>query len=300
MANSEHAGTRVHVPVMPKEVLTYLNISPTGMYVDGTIGNGGHSSIIQDQLSSQGHLIGVDRDGEAIKFCNKALSASSTRLTLFNNSYHHLDSILDELGISQVNGILLDLGLSSSQLDSKSRGFSYKYNSDLDMRFDMRQKKTAYDILNDSSKDELADIIYNYGEERHSRSIARRILMMRPIQNVSELVEAIRRSTPPRNRNKTIARVFQAIRIAVNGELENLDLFLSSFNKRLCIGGRIAIISFHSLEDRKVKHYFRKLKAKGEIKILTKKPIVPSPEEILNNTRSKSAKLRAAEKVNKC
>ena len=300
MANSEHTGTRVHVPVMPREVLTYLNISPTGMYVDGTIGNGGHSSIIQNQLSSQGHLIGVDRDGEAIKFCNKALSASTTRLTLFNNSYHHLDSILDELGISQVNGILLDLGLSSSQLDSKSRGFSYKYNSDLDMRFDMRQKKTAYDILNDSSKDELADIIYNYGEERHSRSIARRILMMRPIQNVSELVEAIRRSTPPRNRNKTIARVFQAIRIAVNGELENLDLFLSSFNKRLCIGGRIAIISFHSLEDRKVKHYFRKLKAKGEIKILTKKPIVPSPEEILNNTRSKSAKLRAAEKVNKC
>ena len=297
MANLGHAGTKIHVPVMPKEVLAFLKISPNGIYVDGTIGNGGHSSLIQNQLSDQGHLIGVDRDGEAIKFCNKALSDTSTRLTLFNDSYHHLDSILDELGISQVNGILLDLGLSSFQLDSKSRGFSYKYNSNLDMRFDIRQKPKAYDILNESYQDELADIIYNYGEERRSRSIAKRIIMMRPINSVTELVEAIRRSTPPRNRNKTITRVFQAIRIAVNGELEKLDLFLSSFSKRLCIGGRITIISFHSLEDRKVKHSFRKLKSEREIKILTKKPIVPSPEEILNNTRSKSAKLRVAERV---
>ena len=156
MTNSGHAGTKVHVPVMPREVLTLLNISPDGIYVDGTIGNGGHSSLIQNQLSSQGHLIGFDRDGEAIKFCNNALSNTSTRITLFNDSYHNLDSILDELGISQVNGILLDLGLSSFQLDSKSRGFSYKYNSDLDMRFDIRQKPKPFDILNDSCQDELA------------------------------------------------------------------------------------------------------------------------------------------------
>ncbi len=298
MVNIEQAGTRIHVPVMPKEVLSLLNISPNGMYVDGTIGNGGHSSLIQDNLSSQGHLIGVDRDGEAIKLCNNILSGDSNRLTLFNDSYHHLDSILDELGISQVNGILLDLGLSSFQLDSKSRGFSYKYNSKLDMRFDITQKPKAYDIVNESSRDELADIIYNYGEERRSRAIAKRIITMRPIHTVSELVEAIRRSTPPKNRIKTITRVFQAIRIAVNGELEKLDLFLSCFNKRLCVGGRIAIISFHSLEDRKVKHSFRKLKSEGEIKILTKKPIVPSPEEISNNFRSRSAKLRSAERIN--
>ena len=297
MTNSRHPGTKTHVPVMPKEVLAFLKISPNGIYVDGTIGYGGHSSLIQNQLSSQGHLIGVDRDGEAIKFCNNALSNTSTRLTLFNDSYHHLDSILDELGISQVNGILLDLGLSSFQLDSKSRGFSYKYNSDLDMRFDIRQKPKAFDILNDSCQDELADIIYNYGEERRSRSIAKRIIMMRPIHSVPELVEAVRRSTPPKNRNKTITRVFQAIRIAVNGELEKLDLFLSYFTKKLCIGGRITIISFHSLEDRKVKHCFRKLKSERKIKILTKKPLVPSPDEILNNTRSRSAKLRVAERI---
>ena len=297
MVNIEQTGTRIHVPVMPKEVLSLLNISPNGMYVDGTIGNGGHSSLIQDHLSSQGHLIGFDRDGEAIKLCNNILSGDSNRLTLFNDSYHHLDSILDELGISQVNGILLDLGLSSFQLDSKSRGFSYKYNSKLDMRFDITQKSKAYNIVNESSKDELADIIYNYGEERRSRAIAKRIITMRPMNTVSELVEAIRRSTPPKNRIKTITRVFQAIRIAVNGELEKLDLFLSCFNERLCVGGRIAIISFHSLEDRKVKHSFRKLKSKGEIKILTKKPIVPSPEEISNNFRSRSAKLRSAERI---
>ena len=298
MAKIEQAGTKVHVPVMPKEVLSLLNISPSGVYVDGTIGIGGHSTLIQNQLSSQGHLIGFDRDGEAIKLCKKTLSSTSTRLTLFNDSYHHLDSILDELDIGQVNGILLDLGLSSLQLDSKSRGFSYKYDSDLDMRFDIRQKPKAFNILNNSSKDELADIIYNYGEERRSRAIAKRIIMMRPIHRVPELIEAIRRSTPPKNRNKTITRVFQAIRIAVNGELEKLDLFLSSFTKRLCIGGRIAIISFHSLEDRKVKHSFKKLKSKGKIKILTKKPIVPSSEEILNNPRSRSAKLRVAERTN--
>tara|TARA_Y100001934_G_C12001783_1_gene608021 strand:- start:51 stop:668 length:618 start_codon:yes stop_codon:yes gene_type:complete len=204
---------------------------------------------------------------------------------------------LDDLGIIQVSGILLDLGISSMQLDSMERGFSYKSNSNLDMRFDINQKISAFNIVNDTSSNELADIIYNYGEERRSRSIARRIAMMRPIKTVPELVEAIRRSTPPKNRNKTIIRVFQAIRIAVNDELYKLDLFLSFFYRRLCIGGRIVIISFQSLEDRKIKHSFRELGKKKKIKILTKKPLVPTNEEIKNNKRSKSAKLRAAERI---
>ena len=297
MVQIKQTGTKMHVPVMPKEVLSFLNITANGIYVDGTIGMGGHSSLIQSQLSSQGHLIGIDRDGEAIKICNKSLPTTTIPLSLFNDSYHNLDSILDELEIRQVNGILLDLGLSSVQLDSNSRGFSYKSDSHLDMRFDIRQKPTAFNIVNDTSRNELADIIYKYGEERRSRSIAKCIAMMRPIKKVSELVEAIRRSTPPRNRNKTIARVFQSIRIAVNSELEKLDLFLSYFYQKLCIGGRIVIISFHSLEDRRIKHSFRELGSKGVIKILTKKPIIPSIKEMENNNRSKSAKLRAAEWV---
>jgi len=297
MSLKKQTGTKIHVPVMPKEVLSLLNIVPNGIYIDGTIGLGGHANIIEQRLSNQGHLIGVDRDEEAIKICTNNLSSSTTPISLFNNSYHNLESVLDDLGIIQVSGILLDLGISSMQLDSMERGFSYKSNSNLDMRFDINQKISAFNIVNDTSSDELADIIYNYGEERRSRSIAKRIAMMRPIKTVPELVEAIRRSTPPKNRNKTIIRVFQAIRIAVNDELDKLDSFLSFFCRRLCIGGRIVIISFQSLEDRKIKHTFRELGKKKRIKILTKKPLVPCQEEIKNNNRSKSAKLRAAERI---
>jgi len=290
-------GAKIHVPVMPSEVLSYLNILKDGTYVDGTIGLGGHSSLILPHLSTKGHLIGIDRDAEALEICKKDLSDNQSTLTLFNESYHNLDSILDKLEIENVNGILLDLGLSSFQLDSPNRGFSYKIDTDLDMRFDKSQRINAHQILNELPEEKLADIIFFNGEERRSRSIARSIIKMRPLLKVSDLVESIRRSTPPSKRNKSIARVFQAIRIAVNDELENLDTFLSSFCDRLIKGGRIVIISFHSLEDRKVKHCFKSLKNERKLSILTKKPLIPTQDEILKNKRSKSAKLRAAERV---
>ncbi|MFL2983544.1 MAG: 16S rRNA (cytosine(1402)-N(4))-methyltransferase RsmH [Candidatus Neomarinimicrobiota bacterium] len=290
-------GTRSHVPVMPQEVLSHLNIIKDGLYIDGTIGLGGHSSLMLNQLSKKGHLIGIDRDVEAIKICKKSLTSHNSSLSLFNDSYNNIGSILDQLKINKVNGILLDLGLSSMQLEKSNRGFSHKINSDLDMRFDISQKIKASDIINQVSEHNLADIIYYNGEERRARSIARNIAKMRPIYTVNELIESIRRSTPPLKRNKTISRVFQAIRIAVNDELEKLDEFLSFFYKKLCVGGRIVIISFHSLEDRRVKHCFKALQKEKKIEILTKKPITPGEKEIFENRKSRSAKLRSAQRI---
>tara|TARA_Y100000768_G_scaffold58728_1_gene39491 strand:+ start:486 stop:1376 length:891 start_codon:yes stop_codon:yes gene_type:complete len=296
MSQEWQSSINTHIPVMPKEVLSYLNIQKDGIYIDGTIGLGGHSKLILSQLSTKGRLIGIDRDAEALKICKKRLSPNHPTLSLFNNSYDEINSILDSLEIEKVNGILLDLGLSSFQLDSKDRGFSYKSDCDLDMRFDKSQKKNAFHILNNTSEKILGDIIYHNGEERRSRIIARRIISMRPINKVFDLVEAIRKSTPPFKRNKSISRVFQAIRISVNNELDKLDHFLSTFYPRLMNGGRIVIISFHSLEDRKVKQSFRQLKNEKDMKILTKKPLIPSKKEILENNRSRSAKLRVAER----
>ena len=296
MSQKWQFATKTHIPVMPKEVLSHLNVQEDGIYVDGTIGLGGHSQLILSQLSPKGHLIGVDRDAEALRICKKRLSSYHSSLSLFNKSYHKINSILDGLKIEKVNGILLDLGLSSLQLGSKDRGFSYKTDCDLDMRFDRSQKKNAFNIVNNIPEKMLADLIYFNSEEKRSRAIARKITSMRPINKVFDLVEAIKRSTPPFKRDKTISRVFQAIRISVNNELEKLDQFLSIFYPRLLNGGRIVIISFHSLEDRKVKHAFKFLKSENKMKILTKKPLIPSEEEVLENSRSKSAKLRAAER----
>ena len=219
------SGTNPHIPIMVKEVIQYLQISKTGTYIDCTIGYGGHAHQILKKLSLNGKLIGIDKDEEAIKFCKKSLSAYSN-VQLFQNSYHKIKDILSISKIQRVDGMLLDLGLSSAQLDSKSRGFSYKINSELDMRFDSSQKFKANDLLNIKSKKEIADIIFKYSDERRSRAIADSILKMRPIKNVFELVEAIRKSTPPKNRDKTLARVFQAIRIVVNNELSILENFL--------------------------------------------------------------------------
>ena len=290
------SGTNPHIPIMVKEVSQYLQISKTGTYIDCTIGYGGHAHQILKELSSNGKLIGIDKDEEAIKFCKKSLSAYSN-VQLFHNSYHRIKDILSASKTQKVDGMLLDLGLSSAQLDSKSRGFSYKINSELDMRFDLSQKYKANDLLNIKSKKDIADIIFKYSDERRSRAIANSILKMRPIKNVYELVEAIRRSTPPKNRNKTLARVFQAIRILVNNELSILENFLSKFCDQLSVGGRIVFISFHSLEDRIVKHALKDLSLQKKIKILTKKPLCPSQKENYLNRRSRSAKLRAAERI---
>ena len=297
MIQGRQSGTQVHVPVLPTEVIFYLNISADGIYLDGTVGLGGHAALILDHLSPKGHLIGTDRDNEALLLCNKRLSGYPTPVSLFHNSYHNFNAILDELGIDQVNGFLLDLGLSSLQMDSHVRGFSYSTDSDLDMRFDSSQEIKASGILNHLSENDLANVIFQYGEERRSRAIAKSIVKMRPLTTVFDLVESIRRSTPPNHRDRTLARVFQAIRIKVNGELEKLENFLSTFRDRLVIGGRVAIISFHSLEDRLVKHSFKDLAKEGVLSILTKKPVVATNEEMAENRRSRSAKLRVAERI---
>ena len=297
MIQARQSGTQVHVPVLPKEVIFYLNISTDGIYLDGTVGLGGHAALILDHLSPKGHLIGTDRDNEALLLCNKRLSGYPTPVSLFHNSYHNFNAILDELGIDQVNGFILDLGLSSLQMDSHVRGFSYSTDSDLDMRFDSSQEIKASGILNHLSENDLANVIFQYGEERRSRAIAKSIVKMRPLTTVFDLVESIRRSTPPNHRDRTLARVFQAIRIKVNGELEKLENFLSTFRDRLVIGGRVAIISFHSLEDRLVKHSFKDLAKEGVLSILTKKPVIATNEEMAENRRSRSAKLRVAERI---
>ena len=294
--NPVKAGTSPHIPIMVKEVIQHLQIFKNGTYIDCTIGYGGHAHHILDRLSLNGKLIGIDKDEEAINFCKKSLS-SYNNIQLFRNSYHKIQDILSISKIQKVDGMLLDLGLSSAQLDSKSRGFSYKIDSDLDMRFDLSQKLKANDLLNIKSKKEIADVIFQYSDERRSRTIADNIFKMRPVKNAFELVEAIRKSTPPKNRNKTLARVFQAIRIRVNNELDILENFLSAFCSQLSVGGRIVFISFHSLEDRIVKHALKNLSFKKKIKILTKKPIRPSQEEQDSNSRSRSAKLRAAERI---
>ena len=295
MIQGRQSGTEVHVPVLPKEVIFYLNISTDGIYLDGTVGLGGHAALILDHLSPKGHLIGTDRDNEALLLCNKRLSGYPTPVSLFHNSYHNFNAILDELGIDQVNGFILDLGLSSLQMDSHVRGFSYSTDSDLDMRFDSSQEIKASGILNHLSENDLANVIFQYGEE--TRAIAKSIVKMRPLTTVFDLVESIRRSTPPNHRDRTLARVFQAIRIKVNGELEKLENFLSTFRDRLVIGGRVAIISFHSLEDRLVKHSFKDLAKEGVLSILTKKPVIATNEEMAENRRSRSAKLRVAERI---
>ena len=286
-----------HSPVLFKEVLEYLNIKKNGIYVDGTVGLGGHSNQILKYLSNKGRLIGVDRDARTLTICKNNLNKKNQNFSLHNDSYDNINSILDSQNIKTVDGILLDLGLSSYQLNDSERGFSFNSNGELDMRFDTSQSTKAKDILNHYETNQLADIIYKYGEERRSRVIAKNIIKVRPLEKISELVEAIRVSTPPKNRNKSIARVFQAIRITVNDELKKLDEFLSFFYKNLNMGGIIAIISFHSLEDRIVKHQFKKLEKESVLKIITKRPITPSEKELNLNSRARSSKLRVAQKV---
>jgi len=286
-----------HIPVMSNEILSYLNIVSDGVYIDGTIGPGGHANPILNSLGKHGKLIGIDRDEEALKICRKNFSSSSSQISLHHTSYNKLDTILSKEGIPCVNGVILDLGLSSNQLNTKQRGFSYRSDGDLDMRFDFSSGEKASDIIKNNNIDKLTKIFQIYGEERFSYRIARSIKEMKEMNSVNHLREAIRRCTPPQNRDRIFARIFQALRIVVNKELEILQDFLLKFADFLSPNGTIAIISYHSLEDRLVKHQYKHLSNISSLKILTKKPLRPTEIEIKTNKRSKSAKLRVARKI---
>lgn len=287
----------VHIPVMSAQVLEYLNLQPGGLYIDGTIGTGGHAAQILSKLSNKGKLIGIDRDAEALEICYERFSAFADQISLHHSSYHNLSKIMGINGPSRANGILLDLGISSLQINSEDRGFSFQSNALVDMRFDQTKGQTAKDLIRKSSEKELADIIYQFGEERKSRRISNSIKKIKNLSTTMDLKEAIRKSTPPHHRNKTHARVFQAIRIAVNDEIDKLKSFLKIFLDYLEIGGRLVVISYHSIEDRIVKHSFRQLNNESKVELLTRKPLTPSTGEIKLNKRSRSAKMRALERV---
>ncbi|WP_052330210.1 16S rRNA (cytosine(1402)-N(4))-methyltransferase RsmH [Thermicanus aegyptius] len=306
-----------HRTVLLQEAVEALQIKENGIYVDGTLGGGGHSEAILSRLKN-GLLIGIDQDDRAIAAAGERLHPGKNRLLLVRDNFVHMDAILNQQGIEKVDGFLFDLGVSSPQLDEEERGFRYQEEAPLDMRMDRRQSLTAYEVVNEWPEGELTRIIREYGEERFARSIARRIVERRktaPIATTGELVEVIKEAIPAPARRTgphPAKRTFQAIRIAVNRELEVLGKALHLAIERLKPGGRIAVISFHSLEDRIVKETFQEYAAgctcppdfpvcvcgkEPIVKIITRKPILPSEEEIETNPRARSAKLRVAEKV---
>lgn len=306
-----------HVPVLLNECIECLNIKEGGIYVDGTLGGGGHSSCVLKRLNNTGKLIGIDRDSEALAHTSERLKEYSNVIYVKDN-HENIKNILIDLGIGEVDGILLDLGVSSYQLDEPSRGFSYMHDAPLDMRMNKEQEFTAYDVVNKYSEERLADIFFNYGEEKYSKSIARKIVDVRKtkeIETTYELVDVIKSAIPAKARNEKqhpAKRVFQAIRIEVNGELIDLENAICDAVMSLKPGGRLLIITFHSLEDRIVKKTFENLQGKCTCpsdfpkcvcgfksygKIITKKPIIATDDELQQNPRSRSAKLRVFERV---
>ncbi|MST82033.1 16S rRNA (cytosine(1402)-N(4))-methyltransferase RsmH [Bilifractor porci] len=306
-----------HQPVLLQETIKNLKIKPEGIYVDGTIGGAGHAAEVCKRLSGSGRLIGIDQDADAIEAARNRLIQYKDRVTILRGNYCNLTEMLKQEGVQSVDGILLDLGVSSHQLDDAERGFTYREDVPLDMRMDRRQALSAREVVNDYDEGELYRIIRDYGEERFAQSIARHICRARqeqPIVTTGQLTEIIRASIPAKARaggGHPAKRTFQAIRIEVNRELEVLQDSLEGMIDFLNDGGRICVITFHSLEDRIVKNIFRKAenpctcppdfpvcvcgkKPKGIV--VTRKPIVPSEEEMETNTRSKSSKLRVFER----
>lgn len=289
----------VHEPVMVAEVLEQLEPSRGGLFVDCTVGLGGHAQALLEGGASR--LIGVDRDPTALAIARESLLAYGDRVALVHSDYRALADVLDAQGVAAADGILADLGVSSMQLDAPGRGFSFRRDEPLDMRMDTSTGPTAADALAEADEQALADVIYEFGEERHARRVARAIVAARreaPIETTGRLADIVRRAIPRKgySRIDPATRTFQAIRIWVNRELEALDAFLGRAADRLAPGGRLAVITFHSLEDRIVKHTFRALQSEGRIAIRTKRPIVPAEAEVERNPRARSAKLRAAGK----
>ena len=307
-----------HLSVLPEEVIEGLKIDPSGIYVDGTLGGGGHAFLVAEKLSRGGKLIGIDRDAEAIEAAAKRLEPFKDRVTIVKGNYENAKQILSDLGIDKVNGILLDLGVSSYQFDNKDRGFSYREDAPLDMRMDRSDVMTACDVVNTYSENELCRILKDYGEEKFAKNIAARIVKNReiaPIRTTFELTETIKASVPARFRETgghPSKKTFQAIRIEVNRELDILKNVIGDLIDLLAPGGRLCIISFHSLEDRIVKQAFKEAedpcicppdfpvcvcgrKSKGSV--VTRKPVTAGEEELENNQRAHSAKLRIFEKT---
>ena len=306
----------VHIPVLLNETIDLLDIKASGIYVDGTLGAAGHSKAILQKQKILRH-IGIDQDEEALAVAKDNLK-DFDNVTFVHNNFRNIDEILDNLEIDKVDGILVDIGVSSYQIDASERGFSFRFDSKLDMRMDTSKDFSAYDVVNDYSEEELARVIKDYGEEKFAKSIARHIVKAReiaPIETTKQLENIILSSVPRykgQNGMSNIQRTFQAIRIEVNGELDALREFIDKAVTRLKKGGRLAVISFHSLEDRIVKQKFRDLATgcicppgllycvcghKPDVKLITKHPVTATEEELKLNSRSSSAKLRVIEKL---
>jgi 16S rRNA (cytosine1402-N4)-methyltransferase len=289
----------VHVPVMTAEVLEALQPARGGLFVDCTLGLGGHTRALLDAGAS--HVVAVDRDREALALAREALTGYGDRVVFVHGDYRELPRLLDERGIDAVDGAVADLGVSSLQLDGTGRGFSFQRDEALDMRMDSSQGPTAADLIGRVDEQELADLIYAWGEERRSRAVARAIVTARrtaPIETTGQLAAIVRRVVRRSGRIDPATRTFQAIRVWVNEELTGLDLFLRAVGARLRIGARFAVVTFHSLEDRPVKHTFRAMAHEGEtFRLVTKKSVVPGEDETRRNPRARSARLRAIERV---
>lgn len=305
-----------HIPVLKNQTIELLNVKPHGTYVDGTIGGAGHSKLILEKAEGI-KLIGIDQDTEALIAARKNLSGFS-EVTFVHDNFKNIDKVLDDIGIDRVDGILVDIGVSSYQIDAPERGFSFRFDSKLDMRMNTLQSFSAYELVNTYQEAELERVIKDYGEEKFAKSIARHIVKAReenPIETTKELEEIILKSVPRyrgQDGKSNVQRTFQAIRIEVNGELDVLKEFISKAIDRLNIGGRLAVITFHSLEDRIVKQAFKELSTgcicppdfpicvcghKPRVKLITKHPVVADEDEIKINSRSASAKLRVVEKI---
>lgn len=306
------ASQPYHMPVLVDEAVSYLVGNPAGIFIDCTLGGGGHAEQILKKLNRAGKLIAIDRDQDAIEYAQDHLREFRQQIKIIQGNFADIDHIVHETGESTLDGILLDLGISSHQIDVPARGFSYLQDGPLDMRMNSKTTMTACDVIQTYSESSLADLFFYYGEERRARQIARRIVLIRekdPIQTTQDLARAVRMIIPGHVVNKSLSRIFQALRIEVNDELEQLKTVLPKAGKLLKTGGRLVIISYHSLEDRLVKRFFR-----GEplsfmrqdmveqveprlFKMLHKKVIQPMEAEISRNPRARSARLRAAEKV---
>ena len=311
----EKIGNDYHIPVLYYETLDNLVINPDGIYIDCTLGGGSHSEGILERLSDKGLLISIDQDTNAIEYSKKRLEKFGSKWKVFKGNFENIDTIAYMAGVDKVDGILMDIGVSSKQLDDPDRGFSYRYDVKLDMRMNTEQKISAYDVVNTYSEEQLSKIIFEYGEERHARKIAKLIVEERkssPIEKTSDLIALIKRAYPERASKHPAKKTFQAIRIEVNRELEVLENAMSKAVELLKVGGRLAIITFHSLEDRIVKNKFKDLATAckcpkdipicvcGGVKkfeIITKKPIIPIDDELKNNNRAHSSKLRILERI---